>query len=157
MTAFEGTTSLAVGTLRGVRGWDVENGRLMGVYGYSWKEGENQATCTRGARYSGELKTWVKAKVAARDCLCGFYAYHSVHNRWVSALKITGVIEGYGLTQIGTEGFRCAKARIVALTVPLTMPHPLRTRRLLRRAYGVPVYFSRTMMLLCHRLGEVPG
>lgn len=47
------------------------------------------------------------------DCGCGFWAYdeHSFSEHG----DVVGVIEGYGRTTIGTKGFRCEKARIVAL------------------------------------------
>lgn len=52
-------------------------------------------------------------------CSCGFYAYfNSSSNEYFSLSSVTGIIEGYGETNIGTKGFRCAKAKIVALYVP---------------------------------------
>lgn len=47
------------------------------------------------------------------DCQCGFWAYDE--HTFTSHGDVTGIIEGYGKTTIGTRGFRCEKARIVAL------------------------------------------
>jgi hypothetical protein len=47
------------------------------------------------------------------DCECGFWAYDE--HTFKPHGDITGIIEGYGKTTIGTRGFRCEKARIVAL------------------------------------------
>lgn len=44
---------------------------------------------------------------------CGFWAYDEHH--FQEHGDVIGVIEGYGKTTIGTKGFRCEKARIVAL------------------------------------------
>lgn len=46
-------------------------------------------------------------------CQCGFWAYdeHSFSEHG----EVVGIVEGYGKTTIGTRGFRCEKARIVAL------------------------------------------
>ncbi len=47
------------------------------------------------------------------SCECGFWAYDELG--FTSHGRVTGIIEGYGRTTIGTKGFRCEKARIVAL------------------------------------------
>lgn len=47
------------------------------------------------------------------ECECGFWAYDEDH--YTNHGDVCGVIEGYGRTTIGTKGFRCEKARIVAL------------------------------------------
>jgi hypothetical protein len=60
----------------------------------------------------------------------GFYAYHDGVMDYVAPQRgrphVTGVIEGYGDAVIGSRGFRCEKARVVALC---TRPRgvPLRT------------------------------
>lgn len=51
-------------------------------------------------------------------CECGFYAYSNGYNDYADDGRLTGVIQGYGETQIGTRGFKCAKARIIALYIP---------------------------------------
>ncbi len=52
-----------------------------------------------------------------RDCGCGFWAYwdFNPHEFHLGEKPVVGVIEGYGKTIIGKRGFRCEKARIVAL------------------------------------------
>lgn len=60
------------------------------------------------------------------DCTCGFYAYtdgsldYGVHVRMIS-----GVIQGFGHVLRGSRGFRCKKARVLALYVPPRMPESL--------------------------------
>lgn len=52
-------------------------------------------------------------------CSCGFYAYYSSSpNQYINGSRVTGIIEGYGNTLIGTLGFRSEKAKIVALYIP---------------------------------------
>lgn len=54
-----------------------------------------------------------------KDCTCGFYAYFDpAANEYASPQRVTGVIEGFGETWIGTRGFRCQKSRIVAVALP---------------------------------------
>lgn len=54
---------------------------------------------------------------ALDTCKHGFYAYYDGSDDYHSGVRVTGVIEGYGETLIGTRGFRCMKARIVALCI----------------------------------------
>lgn len=49
------------------------------------------------------------------DCHCGFYGYLNGFNEYNHITRVTGIIEGYGNTYIGTRGFRAEKARILAL------------------------------------------
>lgn len=53
---------------------------------------------------------------------CGFYAYTATaDNPYLESnhgLHVEGVIQGFGRTIIGTKGFRCGKARILALVLP---------------------------------------
>lgn len=99
---------LAVGSVFGIRSWKVDAlGRLCGqTYNQVWRPGENAAKCRD--RDCDEI--------VAEDCGCGFWAYFAERERSYTE-GITGVIEGYGATQLGTNGFRCAKARIIALVV----------------------------------------
>jgi len=46
-------------------------------------------------------------------CECGFWAYNEAD--FTEHGDVTGLIEGYGKTTIGTRGFRSEKARIVAI------------------------------------------
>lgn len=57
--------------------------------------------------------------VGSLTCTCGFYAYFDLgHNPHHSASNVLGVIEGYGITTVGSRGFRASKARIRALIGP---------------------------------------
>lgn len=55
------------------------------------------------------------------DCSCGFYAYFGFRT-YLDNSGISGVVEGYGRTVIGTSGFRASLARIVALAMPRVTP-----------------------------------
>lgn len=106
----------AAGVVRGVRSFLVDDlGRLTGVaFKKVWLPGENNAECLAETR-----KEFGDFGKHLPDCLCGFYAYYDGSNDYrKSETTITGVVEGYGSTVIGSRGFRCAKARIVALHIP---------------------------------------
>lgn len=93
----------AVGTVTGGRSWTVDTmGRLVGNYGQIWRPGENVAVCPKNCAGVEE------------KCTCGFYAYHAPGDSYEDAF---GVIEGYGIVVVGTQGFRCSKARIIGLHV----------------------------------------
>lgn len=150
----------AVGVVRGVRSFDVDKlGRLTGVtYKQIWKPGENEATCQRGRSddlwaqfsftltHSGGLSRRLSEAVpvdydkphAMHDCKHGFYAYYDGSNDYRDDSRVSAVIEGCGETVIGSRGFRCMKARIVALQVPETVkPH---IARMVARNYpDVPI------------------
>lgn len=53
---------------------------------------------------------------------CGFYAYTAISdNPYLESnhgLHVEGVVQGFGRTIIGTKGFRCGKARILAVVLP---------------------------------------
>jgi hypothetical protein len=73
------------------------------------------------------------------DCSHGFYGYYDGSNDYYKAGMVMGVIEGYGETVIGTRGFRCMKARIVAIRIPKHVPD--RLRKLVIRNYpDLPVF-----------------
>lgn len=86
-------------------------------------------------------KEWEKKiKADALDvCTHGFYGYYDGSNDYYERGRVMGVIEGYGETVIGTRGFRCMKARIVALRIP--EPVDPRLRALVLRNYsGIPFF-----------------
>lgn len=103
---FEG--DFAVGSVTGLRTWNLgkHDGMLHGAWD-TWQPGENIAECKGAGGHD----------VPCEPCGCGFWAYWhraaagEVHGEHL----VIGVIEGYGGTLIGDLGFRCAKARIVAL------------------------------------------
>lgn len=113
MTAAEfGGFPLTVGSVRGYRQWYADAlGRLYGLsYNDVWTPGENVKTC-----HSANTKT-NRGKPCTIDlCSCGFYAYYDTVK---PIFQVGGVIEGYGETAVGTKGFRCSKAKILALWFP---------------------------------------
>ena len=135
------------GDVRGVRTWEVDPlGRLISPsYKTVWTPGENVAACKKDqggtwmtfnsfafARpftvgYGDDVKiqkadpdpttTKGQPKHTQAKCSCGFYAYSNGRNDY-HEYGVTGVIQGFGETQLGTRGFKCAKATILALHVP---------------------------------------
>jgi hypothetical protein len=74
-------------------------------------------------------------------CKHGFYAYYDGSNDYKTDDRISGVVEGYGETVIGTRGFRAMKARIVALRINKDVP--AHVAAMLRRNYpSVPFFDS---------------
>lgn len=73
------------------------------------------------------------------DCKCGFYGYYDGSDDYGGDSRISAVIEGYGETVIGTRGFRCSKARIVALCIPESFG-PALARKVRRNYAGLPVF-----------------
>jgi hypothetical protein len=54
--------------------------------------------------------------IAAPHCTCGFYAYWTADAATIGdSCNVIGAVEGYGKTVMGTKGFRCEKAKILAL------------------------------------------
>jgi len=83
-----------------------------------------------------------------RGCQCGFYAYFEGSNDYHAPVwhtdgyhgPVGGMVEGYGQTLIGSRGFRCSKARIVAL---LFVPDiPAGVRDAIEELYRMPVFES---------------
>lgn len=160
--AFKGDDyDFAAGSIKGLRSWQIDDrGRLRGVtHPAVWLPVENASTCrikprcpnaTAVARDEGYFslpRSLVKPCTVPGcdgmehpaphtfdpDCECGFWAYDEVGFKEHG--DVSGVIEGYGLTTIGTKGFRCAKARVVALCRereddPLTLSEWLRLKQL---------------------------
>jgi hypothetical protein len=80
-----------------------------------------------------------KARDTLADCSHGFYGYYDGSNDYYKQGYVMGVVEGYGETVIGTRGFRCMKARIVAIRIPKHVPDRLRAM-ILRNYPDVPVF-----------------
>jgi hypothetical protein len=120
-----GGTPLAIGSICGVRTWNVDRlGRLVGKHQYIWRPGENVAVCNPDeveyflTRYNLVALPFA-CKGAEPNCVCGFYAYYDLPNPiqvGEGSHPVRGVIQGYGRTTIGREGFRCMKAKILAVT-----------------------------------------
>lgn len=159
----------APGVVRGARSFDVDVlGRLTGIhYKQVWRPGENTAECrkresdTWGGTFLNSLTiSYVEEAIYGRKrkpvpkvepekpkphsmetCACGFYGYYDNSNDYYAKGRVSGIVEGYGETLIGTRGFRCGKARIVALCINGKVDEWL--AGLLRRNYGdVPMFDS---------------
>lgn len=175
--AEDGELPTAVGSVFGVRWFRVMPRHLPGqpptftpLYGAmgTWHPGENQAVCKA---YPATIHTITT--IPDPGCGCGFWAYWDVEASFPAGADywhVLGVIEGYGVTRIGTKGFRCQKARIVGLH--LTDSPPLRisswdrliwgawskdeetTREEIENQladhYQVPVYATAPMLLARH-------
>lgn len=143
MSDFNGEDfDFAVGAIKGLRSWKADDqGRLRGVtYPAVWLPDENLAVCKEpGGKYepcpkADDMTIYFYGRGTCSDptCTprghfvaasethafdaehgCGFWAYDEHH--FNPHGDVVGVIEGYGKTTIGTKGFRCEKARIVAL------------------------------------------
>jgi hypothetical protein len=122
------------GSVVGLRSFTVDDGgKLAGVFVRSeeWTPGENTAKCVAGdwtGSYCGNVD-WLSVilnggssrephQVASLNARCGFYAYFDGSNQYANSDRVTGIVEGYGVTTIGNRGFRSSKARILALVAP---------------------------------------
>lgn len=131
-------TPFVAGSLFGMRAFGVtKRGQLVGPsFSTVWKDGENEAVCmqfrepdlygfdpTTAHPFRPPLKVRLNHlahmhKVANQECGCGFYAYYRGVNDYHRSWTIQGIIEGYGTCTVGPRGFRCSKAKIVALVNP---------------------------------------
>jgi hypothetical protein len=114
------------------------------------------------ANAGASSKTRESCSRLSPDCTCGFYAYHDgVADYHPISYCIEGIIDGYGLTTVGTRGFRCEKARIVALLIRDSDRRNLPRCSLVERNYpDVPVFRKRKQMLAafpCDNGGLVPS
>jgi hypothetical protein len=132
MNGFE-EAGFAAGSVTGVRWWQLlDPGRRPGeppgpdavLHGARdvWVPGENRAVC--GGVFGWQEEAAHKAPV--EDCGCGFWAYwkQSAASPVGGKCQVLGVVEGYGTTLIGELGFRCEKARILALCCMFTIKIP---------------------------------
>lgn len=103
------------GSLTGVRCFKITpEGWLESLmYPVTWTPGENWAICMRAFNGGGKLEP----ADMGPDCACGFYAYWDGSNDYGSHGTVNAVVEGYGVVNIGTKGFRAQKARLLALHV----------------------------------------
>ena len=107
-------------------------------------------------QYFPEPKPTPKGPHSIVDCGCGFYGYYDGSNDYYKPERVSGIVEGYGEVVIGTRGFRATKARLVALTIPETVPFPLASR--VRRNYrDIPVYDSFADMVAAHPTDDKEG
>lgn len=165
----------------GVRWWQADGTdwemadqiQLTGARG-SWLPGWNDAVCL-AAPISGPARH-KPSDVPETACGCGYWGYWLLDAAPVPGLDhppVVGVIEGAGAALIGDKGFRCARARIVALHVPYPGAVGVpgyrpdgdddQWRNLLESAlsarYGVPVYATFPAMLAMHptTVSYLPG
>ncbi|GAA4774361.1 hypothetical protein [Microbacterium gilvum] len=155
----------SAGVVRGVRSFRVDKlGRLTGVHHKQiWTPGENEAMCRAVENESAAMSyavqralyqswgTGTRPVEPAReyrqdahtmaDCKHGFYAYYDGSDDYSETGMVSAVVEGYGETVIGTRGFRCMKARIVALTFRDDVPAHL-VAKVKRNYPDVPVLDS---------------
>jgi hypothetical protein len=173
----EPDVTLVPGTVRGLRTWALVDEPpldaahplvIVGQAGFKWQPGENVAACNLRSLGADAVKKAASHRPAGKSCSCGFYGYWAGTGLdWHAGL--TGVIEAYGLTQLGTRGFRCERARVLALAPSVSPMSPLeeaahrwlfscrsescrwrltRTRLTqLSERYGVPVLKSQREML----------
>lgn len=135
---------LVPGSIRGTRSFRVtDDGQLTGVvYEIPWEPGENKAMhVPYSILFSGAGQTNAKMppnwlaiaaatlldagehitgnhKVASLKCHCGFYAYFTGADEYHREGTVSGIVEGYGRVVAGNKGFRCEKAKLVALVAP---------------------------------------
>jgi hypothetical protein len=109
----------ALGRVRGVRQFRItkygyHEGMLTGLFFRTiWNPRINQATCPSVARNAEQALGWADLE---ESCTCGFYA--NLDSPPVADLGcVIGIIEGWGNTVIGEDGFRCERAKIVALVI----------------------------------------
>lgn len=130
------------GSLIGLRSFSVgPKGHLTGVVQkYPYNAKENLAVCIRGDRVLNKMLMHLDGPLGVRareaeeqheliglDCSCGFYGYFNGIDPYSSAgsvmfgssARVSGIIEGYGRTVVGSKGFRAEKARLVALVFGL--------------------------------------
>lgn len=163
-----GEREFALGSIIGQRAWRVNaDGVLYGVsHAQNWLPGENVAQCDtyppdkvvpRKAEnesyelYNKRVQAW-KSDHEMIGCSHGFYAYTDSDNDYYYSHDpvLVGVVEGYGETLIGTNGFRCMKARILAVSVTpfkgVWALEPFVIERLRRNYPGVAFFESRLAM-----------
>lgn len=150
--------ALALGSVVGIRYWSLtapfhgDDGALAvqldGARG-RWVPGVNEAECRGSMRHPPQMIP------VQNGCGCGFWAYWAEDpgggHAYVRSPDVAGMIEGWGRYVAGTKGFRCAKAKILALCV---QTHPgyseewrVTAEQALAAVYQVPVYSSVTTML----------
>jgi len=101
--------------------WDPDWKNLLHGQRAPWVPGVNTAACLNDARYTtGQPHD--PETIPDATCGCGFWAYWQLQHRQVgsqnSTIPVCGVIKGWGRTRRGPLGFRCVKARILAVTLP---------------------------------------
>lgn len=157
-------TPLVLGSVIGFRGFNFwyghNNYRDVIVYSpyrrTEWTPGENAAACVTWRKVAEGVGGQEYAKVdvehtntlSYQECSCGFYAYFR-DGFWGGNAKwaLGAIIEGYGMTTLGSEGFRCQNAKILALSMfPSVQRRFPKVKGLIEEKYQVPVFSSRPQM-----------
>jgi hypothetical protein len=95
---------------------------------YKWDPDKNIAKCSQNKPH----------QVPDIKCTCGFYAVYNLIDVPIGSTGILAVIEGSGKVILGTRGFRCQYAKVVALsTMTLT---PSQELEALAKEYGVEYF-----------------
>lgn len=121
---------------------------LGGNFTIHWAQAASQSAGSLfGApTLKGEAKRVIEKAIGPKPhsldtCTCGFYAYYDGSDDYHREEYVSGVVEGYGETLIGTRGFRAMKSRIIALHIPTDVP--VRLAALVARNYpDVPLLDS---------------
>jgi hypothetical protein len=153
-------SGFAAGVVRGARAWNInDDGMLVGITRPQvWTTGDNQAQCrkfvmpmcTTVVKPDGTVTLRFTSSTSfpdgpldhgMEDCQHGFYAYYEGSNDYGRPARVSGVVEGFGTVVIGTRGFRCMKARIVAISFGVDVS-PERRALVVSRYPDVPVFDS---------------
>ncbi len=92
----------------GYRIWEVRDGALLGpAYAQHWEPGENVSDCRGGTKHAAP----------AKDCRCGFNAYHERLPRpsLYGERYVAGAMAAWGEIEWHRTGFRAERACVVAL------------------------------------------
>lgn len=135
----------------GFRAWRPSLEGLQPLTGqHPWEPGVNQAVCERRNRvayfYGGYEPTTTPRAHASPDgdCGCGLYAWHELdqlrRNHDGSEVPIVyGAVAGWGRTIVHQDGWRAAKARILALAHASSMPLAVDIMGVIASHYRVPI------------------
>jgi hypothetical protein len=159
----------AVGSLIGSRSFSVTpDGWLTGyIRPQKWLPGVNEAECLHqgmACGFVGDAGAEHSHTMACRGprpcgkdvpnlaCQCGFYAYFDGSlNYGAEPTTLSGIVEGFGHVLRGSRGFRCRKARVLALFIPPPVPAVLDvpvlqlTTAVGAQGYRVRAYLSAVM------------
>ncbi len=140
--------ALVPGELRGYRQFLLLDDGLYPVVHWSagpWEQGRAVARCSTGAEHD----------VPARDCTCGLYGWYDPSGTSGSYGGARAGVAAAGRVVLGDRGFRAARARVVAVALPVPLRWQprgsARARRMLAERYpGVEVYRSVRPMVRAH-------
>lgn len=84
-------------------------------------------------------------------CACGFYAFYGSESTYhdTRPATVTGIVECYGKTVVGTKGFRAEKGQLVALCIPsVGITETIKNTRISTAAKGFGLYFAPPLVTL---------